>query len=402
MGEMDQYYRTLELKPGASEEEIKQAHEDLVNIWDPSRVSSDPRLQGKASEKLKEINLAYEKLMAFMAGSPEESWSPAGEPSPSPQGTLTGMPSAQAPDGMVKRKGIKKAYAFGAVALIVLAGAAISYFLYFGNPSHQALAHVNGEKISLEQFNKELSQVENPMREMYKEDPEQFLNMIVVKLLLLQEAKKQGLSVPPKTYKDASKESLPPEEALISELMKKKFSSPVAVSREEIEAFYSMFKDRMGGKPLNEVAPAIEQLIQQGKQQEELSRFVKELQDKAKIEIDQNRLKKIAANPPESNTGEDFKKAIADGKPALVDFGSNSCVPCRQMRPLLKEIGSEYADKAKVLVIDISKNEELAREYKIQLIPTLVFFDAKGKEVFRHVGAWDKENIVAKLKEIGT
>ena len=52
-------------------------------------------------------------------------------------------------------------------------------------------------------------------------------------------------------------------------------------------------------------------------------------------------------------------------------------------------------------MIDVYKYQNLARDYKVMLIPTLIFFDSKGKEVFRHVGAWGKEEIVAKLKEIG-
>ncbi|MEW6375751.1 MAG: thioredoxin family protein, partial [Thermodesulfobacteriota bacterium] len=64
-------------------------------------------------------------------------------------------------------------------------------------------------------------------------------------------------------------------------------------------------------------------------------------------------------------------------------------------------IGKEYSGKTHVLVIDVYKHQNLAREHKIQVLPTLVFFDAKGNEVFRHVGVLDKEKIVAKLKEIG-
>ena len=71
------------------------------------------------------------------------------------------------------------------------------------------------------------------------------------------------------------------------------------------------------------------------------------------------------------------------------------------MRPILKEVDKEYAGKTKALIIDVYKYQGLAMEYKIQLIPTLVFFDSKGKEVFRHVGVLDKKTIVAKLKEIG-
>jgi len=217
----------------------------------------------------------------------------------------------------------------------------------------------------------------------------------------VQEAKKQGLSVPAKTYKDITKDFQSPEEALVAELMKKKFSSPPKVTREEVDTFYSIFKGQMGGKNLKEVAPMIEQILQEEKQREEVGRFVEDLRKNAKVEIDQERLQKIAAKPPESNTPDDFKKALTDGKPFLVDFGANSCIPCRQMRPVLKEVDKEYAGKTRVLIIDVYKYQDLAREYKIQLLPTLVFFDPKGKEVFRHMGVLDKEKIVAKLKEIG-
>ncbi|OGP74964.1 MAG: hypothetical protein A2V86_17350 [Deltaproteobacteria bacterium RBG_16_49_23] len=126
-----------------------------------------------------------------------------------------------------------------------------------------------------------------------------------------------------------------------------------------------------------------------------------ELFTSSKIEIDQIRLQKIASKPPESDTEEDFKKALSGGKPLLVDFGANSCLPCRQIRPILKELSKEYSGKAEILVVDVYKYQNLAKEYKITALPTLVFFDSKGKEIFRHPGAMNKDQIVAKLKEIG-
>jgi thioredoxin 1 len=299
--------------------------------------------------------------------------------------------------GRMKRKTI----IIGAIIFILLVAGFLFYFLYLKNPSRQILAQVNGEKITVEQFNKELEKVESPFKEMFKEDPQPFLENIVVQRLLLQEAKKQGLTAPVKTYKDTTKDSKSPEDALIEDLIKKKFSAPPTVTKEEIKTVYSQLKDRLGGKSLEQVAPDIEALIRENKRQEEIKQFIAELRSGASVEIDQIRLKKIAAKPPESNTEEDLKKTLTSGKPFLVDFGANSCIPCRQMRPILKEIGKEYAGKTEVLVIDVYKYQNLAREYKILLIPTLVFFDSKGKEVFRHVGALDKEKIVAKLKEIG-
>jgi thioredoxin 1 len=53
------------------------------------------------------------------------------------------------------------------------------------------------------------------------------------------------------------------------------------------------------------------------------------------------------------------------------------------------------------LVLDVYKNREIAGEYRVQVIPTLIFFDKSGKEIFRHVGPWDKASIVSKLKEAG-
>ncbi len=108
----------------------------------------------------------------------------------------------------------------------------------------------------------------------------------------------------------------------------------------------------------------------------------------------------VISEPP-TNTGEDLKKALQSKQPVLVDFGANKCIPCRQIRPILREISNEHAGKAHVLIIDVWELKELARDYRIQLIPTLIFFDPSGKEVFRRSGAWDKNSMVEKLKEAG-
>jgi thioredoxin 1 len=296
---------------------------------------------------------------------------------------------------------VKKTYIlFGVIAALVLAGV-LFYFFYLGSTSRQVLAQVNSEKITVEEFNTEMAKVEVPYQDMYREEPKQFIDGLIMKKLLLQEAKKQGVSVPAKTYKDTDKDAVSPDDALIAELIKKRFSTPPTVTPQEIQVFYDTFKDRMEGKTLDQVAPTIEKIIREGKQQEEVQQFLGDLHKSAMIDIDEGRIKKMAIKPPDSNTEEEFKKSLQGGKPFLVDFGANSCVPCRQMRPILKEVGKEYSGKAGVLVIDIYKYQNLAREYKVQMIPTLVFFDGKGKEVFRHIGMLEKEKIVAKLKEIG-
>jgi thioredoxin 1 len=297
----------------------------------------------------------------------------------------------------------RKTALFAAAAIVIVAGAFLFYFFYLQSPRRLVLAQVNDEKITVQQFNKEIAKLDPPLiKDMFREEPGKFLDRLIVKTLLLQEAKKQGISAPVQTYKDAAKNPLSPDESIIVEFVGKKFSSPPEVKREEIEGFYKMYKDRMEGKPLKEVAPMIEQYIREAKRQDALEQYLVELRKNAKVDINQARLQKMAAKPPEMNTEEEFKKALTSGKPVLVDFGANSCIPCRQMRPVLKEVGKEYSEKAKVLVIDVYKNQNLAQDYKVFMLPTLVFFDSKGKEAFRNVGVMEKEKIVGKLKEIGT
>jgi DnaJ-domain-containing protein 1 len=62
---INRYIEILGLKPGASQEEVNQAYRDLVNVWHPDRFVGNPRLQKKAEEKIKEINVAYEYIKSF-------------------------------------------------------------------------------------------------------------------------------------------------------------------------------------------------------------------------------------------------------------------------------------------------------------------------------------------------
>ena len=93
--------------------------------------------------------------------------------------------------------------------------------------------------------------------------------------------------------------------------------------------------------------------------------------------------------------------APVPGKVTMVDFGAKTCVPCKMMAPILEELEKEYTERAAILFIDVWENPEAGRKYGIQLIPTQIFYDAKGKEVFRHEGFMDKAAIVARLQKLG-
>jgi thioredoxin 1 len=87
--------------------------------------------------------------------------------------------------------------------------------------------------------------------------------------------------------------------------------------------------------------------------------------------------------------------------PRLVDLGSTTCIPCKMMAPILEELKQEYAGKLLVEFIDVGENPDAGKPYGIKLIPTQVFFDASGKELWRHEGFIAKEDILAKWKELG-
>jgi thioredoxin 1 len=87
--------------------------------------------------------------------------------------------------------------------------------------------------------------------------------------------------------------------------------------------------------------------------------------------------------------------------PKLVDLGAGKCIPCKMMKPVLEELSRDYKGKLEVVFIDVWENPKAAEEYKINVIPTQIFYDASGKERSRHVGYWGKADIIARFKEHG-
>jgi thioredoxin 1 len=96
-----------------------------------------------------------------------------------------------------------------------------------------------------------------------------------------------------------------------------------------------------------------------------------------------------------------IRKALASGRPTVVDFGARSCIPCKKMAPILEQLEKEYRGKANVIFIDVWQDNAIGGRYRIQMIPTQIFYDAQGKEVKRHMGFMDKPDIVAVLKGLG-
>lgn len=91
----------------------------------------------------------------------------------------------------------------------------------------------------------------------------------------------------------------------------------------------------------------------------------------------------------------------AGGLPTLLDFGMGECVTCKEMEPILRELADNYKGRAIIRIIDIRDHRDLQAEYRVDVIPTQVFLDDRGNEMFRNVGPMTRDEIITKLREIG-
>lgn len=87
--------------------------------------------------------------------------------------------------------------------------------------------------------------------------------------------------------------------------------------------------------------------------------------------------------------------------PRMLDLGADKCVPCKVMAPILDELRETYTGQLEVEFVDVWKDPAPGKQYRIQVIPTQIFFDEHGKELFRHQGFMSREDILAKWREFG-
>ena len=104
-------------------------------------------------------------------------------------------------------------------------------------------------------------------------------------------------------------------------------------------------------------------------------------------------------------TASDSQSSYADiprkGIVTMLDLGADNCIPCKMMAPIIEKLEKDYNGKADIIFIDVWKDSKQAERFKISSIPTQIFYDKNGKEVWRHVGFLKEASIVEKLKELG-
>lgn len=125
------------------------------------------------------------------------------------------------------------------------------------------------------------------------------------------------------------------------------------------------------------------------------------------IAVRQNKSARSSTGPSEQAVAQQIppeyklEQITAKGLPALIDVGAGTCIPCKLMAPILEELKENLQGKIIVQFLDLNKYPAVAKEYQIRVMPTQIFYDATGKERFRHEGFFSKEDILAKWKELG-
>ncbi|MGE0567380.1 MAG: thioredoxin [Bacteroidia bacterium] len=93
-----------------------------------------------------------------------------------------------------------------------------------------------------------------------------------------------------------------------------------------------------------------------------------------------------------------FNEILNTDKPVLVDFFAEWCGPCKVMAPILKEAKSTLGDSAKIIKVDVDRNQEVAAEYQIRSVPTLILFK-NGKVVWKKSGVVPANELVSIIQQ---
>jgi len=94
---------------------------------------------------------------------------------------------------------------------------------------------------------------------------------------------------------------------------------------------------------------------------------------------------------------EKFNDIINNSKPVLVDFSAEWCGPCKMLAPILKEVAKQIGDKARIIKIDVDRNQSVAQKYQIVSVPTLIIFQ-NGQIKHRQSGVVQAQQLVALLQ----
>jgi len=183
---------------------------------------------------------------------------------------------------------------------------------------------------------------------------------------------------------------------IIAHFLDQKFKD-LPVSDEELRQYYQENKHLLGDPDLDPFKEALRDFLKEQKKQKAIRQYILTIGQRRPIQVNEDWTKsqnaKAKSNP--------LDRLRSTGKPALVLFGAKGECPCDLVSPILIELGNKYKNRIEVLIISLREERVLAERYGVQIIPDLIFFDQKGREVYRHVGFLPEREIEEKLKQFG-
>jgi len=203
--------------------------------------------------------------------------------------------------------------------------------------------------------------------------------------LLLAEAHKEGIA-----------SSKGDKDQAIMDLLERR-SGHVSVSEEELSEFYTANPVLVNQAPFDQIKEGIREYLLNERKQKAIADYITKLADASGLRIDEKWAKAqstLALDNP-------VDRARHSGRPTLVEFGAAGCVPCDMMQPILENLRKTYPDTLNVVFVHVGEEQILGARYGIRSIPVQVFFDAEGKETFRHTGFFPEAEVTAQLARMG-
>jgi len=260
----------------------------------------------------------------------------------------------------------------------------------------QVIAEVNGTKISLKQLQRELKSLPDDMRRNYEQDLPGFLEELIVKQTLLSEALRLKVDTIAVVKARINTDKTKRDNVIIDELFSRVAFVGVSVTEDEIAKFYKDNQSQMNNLTLDQMKPQIADYLIQQKHQSAVESYVANLIKATKITRNDK-----WRQAEEKKVNNPITAAFRNGLPIMVDFGSTTCLPCIQMKPIIEELQKELPAQANIIFINVTEQPVLTRQYKITLIPLQVFFDKSGTEIYRHIGFYPKDSIMVWLNKAG-
>jgi thioredoxin len=258
-------------------------------------------------------------------------------------------------------------------------------FARIGEITKGVLLKAENVEIRYEDINKHIEAQPAQLREQLKKNAFFVLEQEATNKLLLQVAKKTAKNP---NGKDAKK---------LVDNYTKQLTEKATVTEQEIQKFYIENESIFCGTPFEKVKDQIGPYVLQKKKQSLVTEYIRTLGQRVDITVSATWVKQQAALAKDNP----LDKVRSNGKPTLAVFSAASCCGPDKMLPVLDSLKSQYAKAVNITYLEARKEQILASRHNVNSIPTQIFFDKAGKEVFRHTGFFSKDQISNKLVEIG-